>query len=222
MLLAAGLGTRLRPLTDTVPKPMLPVPDTPLIDYALALLARGGIREVMINLHHLPECIRTHVGDGSRYGLRAHYSFEPEILGTGGGVKKCEGFFGNDPFLLMNADTLIDIDLNTLITHHHFHHTAGTLVVRALAAGVTYNPVSIDADGLLKEFGTGHHFYAGVQICTKALLDTLPSGQPACLIADGLKPLLAQGATIDTYLHTGRWNDVGTPERYAAAQHQGW
>lgn len=222
MLLAAGLGTRLRPLTHTVPKPMLPVQGKPLIDYALTSLARARIRDVMLNLHHLPEQIQQHVGDGTRYGVCVHYSFEPKILGTGGGIKNCERFFGRDPFVVMNADTLIDLDLQVLINHHATHGAAGTLVIRPLAPGETYNPLTIRPDGHLAGFGKGTHFYAGVQACTISLLSILPVGRPCCLIREGLEPLLARGETIATLLHTGAWNDVGTPERYALATQQPW
>ncbi|MBI4366571.1 MAG: nucleotidyltransferase family protein [Deltaproteobacteria bacterium] len=222
MLLAAGLGTRLKPLTNTIPKPMLPVAGRPLINFALARLARAGVRDVMINLHHLPEQIRRHVGTGNAFGLRAHYSLEPQILGTGGGLKQCEGFFGDDPFLLMNADTLIALDLNKLIDRHFDRGGIGTLVVRKRHAEDPYRPLAVDAHGRLAGFGTGTHFYAGVQIGTAALLRQLPSGRPSCLIADGIEPLLAGNRPFWTFLHTGEWNDVGTPDRYALAQTWAW
>ncbi|MBI2345660.1 MAG: nucleotidyltransferase family protein [Deltaproteobacteria bacterium] len=222
MLLAAGLGTRLRPLTDAVPKPMLRVGNRPLIDFALNTLARGGVKDVMINLHHLSEQIRTHVGDGNRYGLHISYSFEPTILGTGGGMKRCETFFGDAPFILMNADTLIAIDLSHVIAQFCAKGGDGLMVVRRLAPAETYKPVSISADGWLTGIGAGEHFYAGAQVCTKRLLDTLPEARPSCLIKDGLQPILAAGGRIGTFLHIGHWNDVGTPERYELAKRQDW
>ena len=220
MLLAAGLGTRLRPLTDTVPKPMLPVRGRPLIAYALDALARGGIREVMINLHHLPEQIRAHVGDGSPYGLHAQYSVEPTILGTGGGLKQCADFFGRAPFVVINADTLIDIDIAAVAAYHVTRGGPATLVVRKLSKGESYTPVALAPDGWVTGFGKGEHYYTGITIGTAPLLDILPANHPACLIQEGIKPLLARGERIAAFLHEGTWNDVGTPERYASAQWQ--
>lgn len=222
MLLAAGLGTRLRPLTEHVPKPMLPLRGRPLIDYALEHLARTGVTEVVINLHHLAEQIESHVADGARYGLHVHYSFEPDILGTGGGIKKCEAFFRDGPFLIMNADTLIDLDLTTLMAHHFSQAGKGTLVVRPLQVDDTYNPLTVSVDGWLTRFGEGDLFYAGVQVATQTLLDVLPSDGPSCLIRDGIEPLLAQGTKFATFPHAGQWNDVGTPKRYTLAQRQEW
>ncbi|MBI4237820.1 MAG: nucleotidyltransferase family protein [Deltaproteobacteria bacterium] len=219
MVLAAGLGTRLRPLTDRVPKPLLPVGDKPLLDRALAQLAAGGVRDVMINLHYLPEAIRSHVGDGSAFGLRAHFSLEPQILGTGGGVRQVLEFFRGEPFVLMNADTLIQLDLADLIaTHRATPGAAATLVVRALEPGEHYTALACDGQGRLRAFGHGAHHYTGVMVGTATLLQQLPSQRPACLVADGLKPLLAANTVIQTYWYRGYWNDVGTPERYAAAQ----
>lgn len=219
MVLAAGLGTRLRPLTDRMPKPLLPVGGKPLIDYALATLVTGGVREVMVNLHYLPELIQAHVGNGAAHGLRTEFSLEPQILGTGGGVRQAMAFFRNAPFVLMNADTLIQLDLADLIaTHFAVPGAAATLVVRALEPGETYTALSCDGQGRLRAFGHGAHHYTGVMIGTPTLLQQLPAGRPACLVADGLKPLLAAGTVIQTYWYRGYWNDVGTPERYAAAQ----
>jgi NDP-sugar pyrophosphorylase family protein len=101
MILAAGLGTRLRPLTNTIPKPLLPVGGTPLIVWNLLLLRRHGIREVIVNLHHLGHLIRKELGDGSTWGMRISYSEEPTLLGTGGGLKQAEAFFAGEPFLVM-------------------------------------------------------------------------------------------------------------------------
>ena len=110
MILAAGLGTRLRPLTDRIPKPLLPVAGRPMIDYTLAWVAAAGIRQVMINLHHMGDRIRQTVGR-ERFGLEISYSEEPVILGTGGGLKRVERFFTDSPFLVVNADVLTAVDL---------------------------------------------------------------------------------------------------------------
>ena len=118
MILAAGLGTRLRPLTNTMPKPLLPIAGTPLIVWNLLLLKRYGFLDVVINLHYLGPMIEQVVGNGARYGMRITYSREPVILGTGGGIKQAEPYFSGSPVLILNGDTLVEIDLEALCAFH--------------------------------------------------------------------------------------------------------
>ena len=118
MILAAGLGTRLRPLTNTIPKPLLPIAGTPLIVWNLLLLKRHGFHDVIINLHHLGPMIEQAVGNGSKYGLRIYYSHEPVILGTGGAIKQAEPNFSGEPVLVLNGDTLFELDLDALYAFH--------------------------------------------------------------------------------------------------------
>lgn len=215
MVLAAGLGTRLRPLTHVTPKPLLPVRGKPLLDHILAALVKSGVREVMLNLHHLPDQIRRHVGDGASFGLRAHYSFEPKILGTGGGLKQCETFFADDSFFLVNGDIFSDVHFSALAEAHGQHaHAAATLVVRALQPDQTFTPVRV-AQGEVRAIGNGTHHYAGIMIGTPQLLKQLPVGA-SCLINDGIMPLLRQSAVVGAYEHTGEWNDIGTLKTYEA------
>ncbi|MBI2344113.1 MAG: nucleotidyltransferase family protein [Deltaproteobacteria bacterium] len=220
MILAAGLGTRLRPLTLTTPKPLLPVCGRPLIDYALQQLSAAGVTEVMINLHHLGEQIAEHIGDGHRFGLAVRYSRESTMLGTGGGLKAAESFLRNDPFLVVNGDTLSDLSLHHVLQRDGMPcDAAATLVVRRRPRTSSYTALDVAADGTLRAFGRGDFHYTGVMIGTSRLLAQLPPGI-SCLVADGLRPLLAAGGRIMTYVHEGYWNDIGTPERYAAAQRE--
>ena len=112
MVLAAGLGTRLRPLTYEITKPMVPVLDRPVMAHILDLLERHGFEQVIANLHYFPETIREHFGD------RLEYRFEPELLGTAGGVRACADFFGEESFLVISGDALTDIDLGALVARH--------------------------------------------------------------------------------------------------------
>ena len=130
MILAAGLGTRLRPLTNTIPKPLLPVGGTPLIVWNLLLLKRHGFRQVVINLHHLGPMIEQTLGTGSKFGIRIIYSHEPVILGTGGGIKQAEPHFSGEPVLILNGDTLVELDLEALCDFHRLRNAAATLVLR--------------------------------------------------------------------------------------------
>lgn len=214
MILAAGLGTRLRPLTYLIPKPLLPVNGAPMIDWGLKLLERAGIREVVINLHHLPDKIRGHVGNGKKFGLKVNCSYEPKILGTGGGIKKVERFFRREPFIVMNSDTIIKIGLRRLIRYHFKKGGVATLVVREARRGEPYSRLDITKDGRLKAFGRGRYMFTGIQILTPEIFNVLPRGRPACLIKDGYRKLLAKGLPIYTYLHTGPWQEIGTLAQY--------
>lgn len=219
MLLAAGLGTRLRPLTLTCPKPLLPLDGSCLIDHQLRYLASAGIAEIAINLHHLGEKIRHHVGDGRAYALSVKYSEEPVILGTGGGIKKAAPFFVRKPFVVLNADALIDADIEAVVRQHVASGAAATMVVKAISKGDPYNPVDIDDCGRVRGFGSGHHFYTGLQVLGTEILTALPpAGTVSCLIRDGYEPLLHKNIPIAAFVHDGYFNDLGTHERYEKAK----
>src|SRR5437870_5981980 len=145
MVLAAGLGTRLRPLTATLPKPLLPVAGRPILEWNLLLLKRHGITEVIINLHHLGEQIVRALGDGARLGLRLAYSHEPTLQGTGGGIKQAAPFLKGGPFLVLNGDTLSDCDLTALIAAHRASRALATLAVRDDPNASSWGPVTLDA-----------------------------------------------------------------------------
>ena len=219
MLLAAGLGTRLKPLTLTTPKPLLPLDGGLLIDHQLRYLAASGIKKVAINLHHLGQMIRDHVGDGSRYKLEIVYSMEPEILGTGGGVKGAARFFGRTPFVSMNADALLAADLSAIATRHLESGADATMVVKGLSGDDDYTPVSVSDDGTVREFGSGNHFFTGLSILGPAIFDVLPpAGQRGCLIRDGFANLIERKGKVTSCLYDGYFNDLGTPERYEQAR----
>ncbi len=219
MLLAAGLGTRLRPLTLEIPKPLLPLNGTTLIDHQLRYLAKNNITNVAINLHHLGEKIRDHVGDGARFGLEIYYSEEPQILGTGGGIKKAARFFGRSPFVVLNADTLIAADISALVKTHFSSGAQATMAVKGLFDGSGFTPIDVDERGFIKGFGSGSYFYTGLQILSPDMFDALPPADtPACLIQDGYVKLMERGGRIKAFEYDGYFNDLGTPERYEAAK----
>ena len=220
MVLAAGLGTRLRPLTYETPKPLLPLGKMHIIDYPLQLLERSGIEEVVINLHYLGDQIKQYVGDGSRYGFRTTYSEESTLLGTGGGVKKALDSFGDGPFVVINGDALLNIDLDAIVQCHQKSGAAATMVLKPLGPDDTYQAVSYDEQGFVTGFSDeGKHFYVGLQILTKEFLGVLPSvGMESCLIANGYKPFIASGGKVASFIYDDYFNDVGTMKRYEKAQ----
>jgi NDP-sugar pyrophosphorylase family protein len=230
MILAAGLGTRLRPLTSTIPKPLLPVGGTPLIVWNLLLLRRAGITEVIVNLHHLGELIEKELGDGSRYGVRLRYSREPVLLGTGGGIKQAGWFLRNGSFLVLNGDTLLELDVLALIEDHRRATSAmngalATLVVRTDPEVTKWGVVEVSGDRVVRINGRGNHtpgptearMFAGVHVIESSVLDRLPAGRP-CSIIDTYVDALAAGQVIRAFPFEGYWSDVGTVERYDAAQ----
>lgn len=141
--MAAGLGTRLRPLTYEVPKPMVPVANRPIMEHVLRLAARHGMREVIANLHWFPETIRGHFGDGDSLGIDLTYSEEENLLGTAGGVRNVHDWLGSDPFLVMAADPLTDIDLSALAEAHRANGGIATLAVKQVPNVSEYGVVIV-------------------------------------------------------------------------------
>ncbi len=212
MILAAGFGTRLRPLTYHTPKPLLPVRGRPLIEHNLRLLKEAGIKKVVINLHHLGEQIKSFVGNGQRYGLKIHYSNERKILGTGGGIKKAQKFLTGGPFIVINGDVLIDIDLKKVVRSFYKKKCAALMVIRPLKKGESYSRLNIAKNGRLIGFGKGRYMFTGVQIFDPVIFKFLK--EPSCLIESGYKKLFADKLPIQTFVHKGYWNDIGTMKSY--------
>ncbi|WP_447984495.1 nucleotidyltransferase family protein [Nitrospira sp. Nam74] len=226
MILAAGLGTRLRPLTDAIPKPLLPVGGTPLIVWNLLLLRHHGIRDVIINLHHLGDLIEKELGDGSTWDMHISYSHEPTILGTGGGLKQAERFFEGESVLVLNGDTLCDLDVGALRQFHRQQNPLATMVVRddpdvdrwgALELDADHRIVRINGQGRGNKGPVIKRMFAGVHIIHPRLLRTLPAGRESSII-DAYVREIVQGEPVSGYTLHGYWSDVGTPARYAEAQ----
>ena len=214
MILAAGRGERMRPLTDATPKPLLSVADRPLIDYPLEKLARAGIGEVVINTARHGQQVRDFVGDGSRWGLRVAFSDEgPEPLETGGGILFALPLLGSVPFWLVNADVYCEYEfaLRTL--------APGVLAHLVLVPNPAHNP----AGDFCLESGRVHtraeprYTYSGLAVLHAELVARQPPGRFP------LGPILieaANGGRVTGELYEGRWTDVGTPERLAALDQQ--
>lgn len=211
MILAAGFGKRMRPLTDHCPKPLLPVAGKPLIVHHLERLARAGIREVVINVSYRAEQIIQALGDGQAYGLRIHWSHETTPLETGGGIQKALPLLGEAPFLLVNGDIWCDyLPVDASLKKGDVAH----LVLVDNPAHHPQGDFALDHDRALTQ-GTPRYTFAGLSIIDPALL----AGQPSEAFA--LAPLLkhAMDARRVSGEHfTGHWVDVGTPERLAALE----
>ena len=224
MVLAAGLGTRMRPLTLLRAKPALPVMNRPLLHWTLDLLARNGVTEVMINLHHLPFTVMEAVGDGSVFGLRVSYSREPRILGTGGGPRKVRSFFGDAPFILVNGDMVFDFDLRGLVRRHKKARARATLALRPNPDPRRYSAIRTTKDGRVTSLaglprptrGTASLF-TGVHVLDPALLDRLRPG-PSDTVRDLYAHLVEEGETVLGVRVRGKWFDIGSPSLYLASQ----
>lgn len=214
MILAAGRGERLRPLTDTTPKPLIRVAGKSLIEYHLEKLARAGIRDIVINTAWLAEKIHRQLGDGSVYGVNIHYSDEGTALETAGGIIKALPLLGEQPFLVVNGDIWTDLDFATLPPLHPEH--LAHLVLVDNPAHNTRGDFALE-DGLLKTRGDNCYTFSGIGIYRPAFF----SGQQQGILALG--PLLRQKAEqqlISAQLYNGQWTDVGSVERLQQLEQQ--
>ncbi len=226
MILAAGFGTRLRPLTDTLPKPLLPITGRPLIVWNLLLLRWHGITDVIINLHHLGHLIEQALGDGSQFGVKLTYSREPVILGTGGGLKQAEPFFGGEAVLVVNGDTLFELDVAGMVAAHRERRALATMAVRIDPDPDRWGAVELDgARRVVRIAGRGRHpegptekrMFAGVHIIHPRLLASVAAGRESSIIEAYIGAIQA-GEPVAGFELRGYWSDVGTPERYAQTQ----
>jgi NDP-sugar pyrophosphorylase family protein len=199
----------------------------PLIVWNLLLLKRHGFHDVVINLHHLGPMIEQAVGNGSRYGLRIIYSREPVILGTGGGLKQAEPHFSGESVLVLNGDTLVDLDLGALYAFHQQRDAVATLVLRKDPEAARWGLVEMDSDNrIVRITGRGKsepgsvqpRMFAGIHILHPRLLRDVPKGKESSII-DAYVAAIQRGETVLGYDCDGYWSDIGTPERYAQAEH---
>ena len=226
IILAAGLGKRMRPLTRLRAKPALPVLNRPLLHWTLLALRAAGVREVLINTHHRPASIRRAVGSGRGYGLRVVYSHERRILGSLGGLVKARRFFGSRTFLAVNGDMVFDFDLRRMVEQHRASRALATLSLQPFPRQGSYRAIVTDPRGRLLSFGgyptpargRAWHF-TGVQVLEPALLDGLVSGYSESP-RDLYGPLIAAGARVFGCPLSGAWYDLSSPPLYLSSQLQ--
>ncbi|HEX9241145.1 MAG TPA: sugar phosphate nucleotidyltransferase [Anaeromyxobacter sp.] len=244
MVLCAGLGTRLRPLTLRVPKPAVPVCGVPLISWTLGLLAGAGVARAVVNVHHLPDAMAAAAEAGARTaGLPLAISREPVIAGTGGALREARRHLeGAGAIVVVNGDVLFDLDLGPALAAHRASGTLATMLLLPMPAGASYAAVEVDPSGAVRRiagaFGPGPlprpaprgegspgtsgdrlspwHF-TGVHVLSPALLDRVPAAPFECDVNRHVyPPLLASGA-VRGLVVDGYWNDLGTPARYLEA-----
>lgn len=226
MILAAGAGTRLRPLTYELPKPMVPVVNRPVLHHVLDNLARHGIRDVMMNLHAQPDIVRDYCGNGSKWSLNIQYSYEPTLLGTAGALKKVESFLKGDTILVASGDGLSDVDFTALAKFHRQKKSFGTMVVKAIDSRFEYGVTLIKPSGRIKGFlekpSWGDVFSnqvnTGIYVFEPEILRDIPKGRPYDFGHELWPKLLKQNKPIYAWEWSGYWCDVGNLSEYRKAQ----
>lgn len=220
VILAAGLGTRMRPLSYDRPKPMMPVWGKPVIDHTIAMLASWGVRDILVNLHHLPGEVLEHLRRRKLDGVRVSLSFEPDILGTGGPLRKADWFFAgaDDPFWMINADIAVDVSPSPLL--HEFkarkpiaalwlHPELGPRTVEMKSGGITCFRSKTPC-------GPGTYTFCGLQLLSPEILRYIPDGFSS--IVDAYEKAMAKGHRISgVTVPKSFWTDLGSPERYVQA-----
>lgn len=229
MLLCAGHGTRLSPLTDHLPKPLVPVCNRPLVLYNLILLRDAGVREVMVNLHHLGDLIPEVLGDGSDLGLRLLYNHEPTLLGTGGGLLAVREFLGSGTCLVANGDSLVDADLASAIERHRDSGALATMLLHPHERPEAFGAVRVGGAGevvgidhVSRRPGAGEEgafVFSGVQVLEPAFFDLLEPG-PSCVVRTAWRRIIDGGLAGRGDPCVRSLHDCGTPGRLLAASRE--
>jgi mannose-1-phosphate guanylyltransferase len=229
VVLVGGEGRRLRPLTDTRPKPMMPLVDRPFVAHQLDHLRRHGITDVIFSCGYRPDALSAHFGDGAALGMRVRYVVDPEPLGTAGAIKNAEPLLDGGAILVLNGDILTDLDLGDVAARHRASGAAGTVVLTPVEDPSAFGLVRLHPNGAVEAFvekpspeelrpGEPFRINAGTYLLEPEALAGIPEGR-ACSIEREIFPVLAAagrlyGAPSDAY-----WRDIGTPASYLAAHH---
>ena len=240
MVLAAGLGTRLRPITYSVPKPMVPILNRPVMEHIVKLLSGQGFNEIIANLHWYPDVIKSHFGDGSEFKVELSYSYEDDLLGTAGGVYGAREFF-DDSFLVISGDALTDIDLETMRQFHESHDGIATLATKKVEETDEFGVVITGDDGRIQGFqekpdpaeALSNMANCGIYMFDREIFDFFPEPGTSKLAAPGhpagfadwaldVFPALME-ADIPFYAHKvdAYWNDVGTISEFLQGSFDG-
>jgi len=226
LILAGGEGTRLRPLTHNIPKPLVPVLNRPFLEYTLAHLRRHGVTEVVLALGHMADQIKAHFGDGTGFGVRIAYSLEPSPLGTAGAVKQAQALLGKR-FFVFNGDVYMELDLTAMAASHRGSEALASIALITVRDPSRYGVVETARTGKVRRFlekpapglTRARTINAGCYILEREALDSVPAGQPFMFERDLFPSLLARGVSIYGYRARGYWVDMGTPQGYLELHH---
>jgi NDP-sugar pyrophosphorylase family protein len=229
MVFAAGYGQRLRPLTEKLPKALIPVWGRPMIEYPLCLLKEAGITEIIINLHHLGKMIEEALGNGEKLDIHIRYLREEELLDTGGGLLRAKSLLDEGTFIVINSDVLIDLTLKDVIAFHQQKKATATLVLREDEMADQYGAIETASDGKIHSFlgqrpsqspstPLSKVMFTGVQIMEPKIFDYMDGQSPFSLTRVTYPKMLLQGEPLYGFTIGGYWQDLGTPERIKEAE----
>jgi mannose-1-phosphate guanylyltransferase len=224
MIMAAGVGSRLMPLTSDVPKPMIPMANRPLMESIVELLSEHGITEVIANLHYHADSIANHFGESPRPGMKMIYSREDELMGTAGGVKKCQWFL-DDTFVVMSGDALTDVDLTSLIQEHRLKGALATIAVKTVDEVEEFGVVVSDADDRITSFqekptqeeALSNQANTGIYIFEPEIFDFIPARQFYDFGKQVFPHLVKIKAPFYVAVTDDYWCDVGNLDTYRQA-----
>ena len=222
LVLAAGSGERLRPLTNDIPKPMISIGGKPILQRNIELLTAAGVKEIAINLHHLPNIISDYFGDGHLYGAKIQYVRETDLLGTAGALRNCSSFFSSAPFLVVYGDNLSTIDLTRLISFHRGRGGDATIAVFQRPDPSASGIVSFEEGGRIsrfKEKPTENELFsnwvnAGYYVLEPSVLDFIPKAGPSDFGRDVFPKMLDNGARLFAYTMKERLWWIDSPADY--------
>lgn len=222
MILAAGVGSRLDPLTRNVPKPLVPILNRPVMEYLVELLKKHGFDEIMVNVHYLGDQIEAHFGDGSRWGVDIHWSREERLWGDAGSVKRVQDFFKDETFLVIGGDDLTDMDLTRLVTTHRNKHALSTIALSLVDDPSEYGIVLMNEDSRITRFlekPKGEVIFSntantGVYVFEPEIFDLIPRGVFYLFGKQVFPMLLEQHRPLYGHLTAAYWRDVGNLKVY--------
>ena len=222
IVLSAGYGTRLWPLTEDRTKPAIPILGKPLVGYVAEYLAGYGIDEIVVNLHHRPESVRRALGDGGRFGVQLHYVEEPEILGTSGALDNTRAFFEHDTFVVVNGKIITDIDLSAALETHRTMNALATLVLLPNSRRERFSVVETE-NGRVKRFGgmpvdsgadEAPLMFTGIHIMEPRILEYVPRTVFSDSVIDVYPQAMANGEVLAAHVASGKWRELSTLKRY--------
>lgn len=219
VILAGGRGSRLESLTEALPKPLVPVGGTPILEIIVRQLAHHGCTGITLAVGHLADKIAAHFGDGARFGVAIRYSHEPAPLGTAGPLRLVPGL--DETFLVMNGDILTSLDFGAMLAFHRRRSAAATVAVHPRQVPIDLGVVEYDGDQRLTRYieKPVHHYHAsmGAYLFEPRVLAHLPAAG-RCDLPDLVRALVQAGETVVCHRHEGYWRDIGTPDDYRQAQ----
>ena len=227
VIIAGGQGTRLRPLTYDLPKPIIPIFNRPFLHYQIALLKRYGITDIILNLHYLAETLERQLGDGRDWGVRLRYVYEDRPMGTAGAVALARPLLGADPVLVMNGDILTDLDLSRFLAFHRDLGAQVSIGLTRVSDPTAYGLVFVDGAGRVSRFLEKPSYdeavvdtvNTGIYWIEPSVLDRVPAGEPFSFERGLFPALLADDQVLGGFFGRSYWLDIGTPRKYYQAHH---